>query len=91
MHEHFSWPALLDSLEEQLRRQEAALRGEAEVPGELALSLLGPPLPPDLVPRALSLLDWCRSLERDAAEQVNRRRPPARAYGDPGRRDLGAL
>lgn len=90
MHDDPSWPALLDSLEEQLRRQEAALRGEAAVPGELALSLFEQPLPPELVPRALSLLDWCRALEQRAGEQVSRRRPPARAYRGPGR-DLGAL
>lgn len=91
MHEHSSWPALLDAFEEQLRRQEAALRAESEAPGDLALSLLEQPIPPELVPRALSLLDWCRTLERRAGEQVSRRRPPARAYGGPGQRDLGAL
>ena len=91
MTAYSSWPALLDSLEEQLRRQEAALRGEAEAPGELALSLLEQPLPPELVPRALSLLGWCRALEQRAGEQVSRRRPPVRAYRGPGRRDLGAL
>jgi len=91
MQDNSSWPALLDSLEEQLRRQEAALRGEADAPGELALFLLGQPIPPELVPRALSLLDWCRALEQRAGEQVSRRRPPARAYRGPGRRDLGAL
>jgi hypothetical protein len=90
MNEESSWPALLDSLEEQLRRQEAALRGEAEAPGELALPSPAEPFPADLAPRALSLLDWCRSLERRAAEQVNRRRPPARAYAGPGRA-LGRL
>ena len=84
-----SWPALLDAFEEQLRRQEAALRGEAEAPGDLALPALEQPIPSDLAPRALSLLDRCRGLEHQAAELVNRRRPPAQAYGRPGGRELG--
>jgi hypothetical protein len=91
MNEHSSWAALLDTFEEQLRRQEAALRGEAEAPGALALPLLVQPLPPDLAPRALSLLGWCRELEARAAEQVNRRRPQPRAYRGAGRLDLGRL
>ena len=82
------WPALLDAFEEQLRRQEAALRGEAEAPGNMLLPLLEQPVPPDLAPRVLSLLDRCRQLERHTAEQVNRRRPPARAYRGQGR-ELG--
>ncbi len=89
-----SWPELLDAFEEQVRRQEASLRGEAEAPGDLAFLAFpapGQPLPPELVPRALSLLHWCRSLEQRAAEQVNRRRPSAQAYHSPGRRDLGQL
>jgi len=86
---HAPWPALLDTLEEQLRRQEAALRGEAVAPGDMVLPLPEHPIPPDLAPRALSLLDRCRRLEQQAAEQVNRRRPPARAYGGPGRREYG--
>jgi len=85
----FSWPALLDAFEEQLRRQEATLRGESEAPGDLALPAQDGPIPAELVPRALSLLDRCRSLQARAAEQVNRRRPPARAYGRPDRRELG--
>ena len=84
-----SWPTLLDAFEEQLRRQEAALRGESEAPGDMVLPLLEQPVPPQLVPRALSLLDRCRTLQAQAAEQVNRRRPPARAYGRAGRRELG--
>lgn len=80
-----SWADVLDSLEEQLRRQEAALRGEAEAPPDMALPLLDEAFPPDLVPRALSLLDRARALQRIAAEKVNRRRPTARAYGGGGR------
>ena len=87
---HSSWPALLDAFEEQLRRQEAALRNGAEAPGDLALPWLEQPIPTNLVPRAMSLLDRCRELERLAAEMVNRRRPPARAYGGGGR-SLGSL
>jgi len=79
------WPAVLDALEEQLRRQETALRGDSDAPGDLTLPLLEQPLPPDLAPRALSLLDRCRELQARAAEQVNRRRPPVRPYGGPGR------
>ena len=83
------WPALLDAFEEQLRRQEAALRDGAEAPGTMLLPPLEQPVPADLVPRALSLLGRCRDLERRAAELVNRRRPPARAYGGPTRREYG--
>ena len=85
-----SWPALLDAFEEQLRRQEGALRDGSEAPGDMALPAQADAIPADLVPRALSLLDRCRRLERRAAELVNRRRPPARAYGGRGRA-LGSL
>jgi len=84
-----SWPALLDAFEEQLRRQEAALRDGSEAPGTMLLPLLEQRVPTELVPRVLSLLDRCRALEAKAAEKVNRRRPPARAYGRPGRREFG--
>ena len=85
-----SWAALLDTFEQQLRRQEAVLRDGAEAPGDLALPLPEQPIPDDLVPRAMSLLDRCRRLEELAARQVNRRRPPARAYGGRGR-TLGSI
>jgi hypothetical protein len=85
-----SWAALLDMFEEQLRRQEAVLRDGVEPPGDLALPLLEQPIPAGLVPRAMSLLDRCRHLEERAAGQVNRRRPPVRAYGGRGR-TLGSI
>jgi len=83
------WPALLDAFEEQLRRQEAALRDGAEAPGTMLLPPLEQPLPADLVPRALSLLERCRELERRTAEAVNRHRPRPRPYGGPTRREYG--
>jgi hypothetical protein len=86
-----SWPALLDALEEQFRRQEAALRGEAEAPAGLALPTMEQPIPPGLVPRALSLLDRCRTLQDEVAVAVNRRRPPGRAYAGRQGRELGTL
>ena len=85
-----SWAALLDAFEEQLRRQEAVLRDGAEPPGDLALPLLGQPIPAGLVPRAMSLFDRCRQLEEQVAKQINRRRPPARAYGGRGA-SLGSI
>ena len=86
--QHSSWPALLDALEEQLRRQEDALRGEAEAPPVLSLPQGGEAIPAGLVPRAMSLLDRCRALEAQAEVEVRRRRPAARAYGAQGR-ELG--
>lgn len=83
-----SWPALLDTFEEQLRRQEAALRGEAEAPPMIDLPELVEAIPAGLVSRAMSLFDRCRALEAQAAVEVRRRRPAARAYGSGGR-ELG--
>ena len=85
MSMYSSWAALLDSFEEQLRRQEAALRGEVEAPAELTFPVMEEPIPSELTPRAVWLLERSRSLERLAAEKVNRRRPRVRAYGGSGR------
>lgn len=83
-----SWPALLDALEEQLRRQEDALRGEAEVPPMIRLPQMVEAIPDGLAPRAMSLLDRCRALEAEVEAEVRRRSPATRAYGAQGR-ELG--
>ena len=87
---HSSWPALLDALEEQLRRQEAALRGEAEAPPAISLPDAVDAIPAELAPRAISLLDRCRELEGRVAAEARRRRPASRAYGASGH-ELGRL
>lgn len=85
-----SWPALLDALEEQVRRQQAALQGEAEAPPALCLPETLAGMPAGLAPRAIALLDRCRELEGRVAAEVRRRRPATRAYGSSGH-ELGRL
>lgn len=87
---HSSWPALLDALEEQLRRQEAALRDEAEAPAPLSLPETVEAMPFRLAPRAISLLQRFRALEVEVAAEARRRRPANRTYGSSGH-ELGRL
>jgi hypothetical protein len=88
--QHSSWPALLDALEEQLRRQGAALRDGTEPPPPVQLPGTVGGIPAELAPRAIALLDRCRDLEALVAAETRRRRPATRSYG-PGGHELGRL
>jgi len=73
MTTHERWAALLDTLEERVRRLEALTRGE-QVPAVPPLPVSpGNPPPAELLPRAHALLARTQAAE-DAAEQTLRTR-----------------
>ena len=67
------WVAALDALEARLNRQEEVVAGHRLDPVEGDLNLPEGEMPPELVPRAQTLLGRSRSLEELAARRLSQR------------------